>query len=438
MGKGGMMGRFPAQALLLPLPFLRRVEKGALCGEVRGAPIRDDAGHARKERLGAADYADKRRLTGGDEDGIPDGKESFSAKAGREPGTFRAFAGGTGSTAASGRCRTSRGTRRIWGLVAAALAGVLAFGATGALAQQPEDIIASLQNLTGEVQVVQKTTGATVPGRVGLLLHAGDTIVTTDQARATIKFRDGSEIRLFQNTRFVLQGAKESAGSNRSFKLDLLLRVGSLWGNFVKQRQTAKLTGPTATVGIKGTTLRFTERDNKGRVALTEGLIDVSNEVKTVELQAGFRLTEFTRSDDLAQKIQPIPYKVDIKADKRQLTFEKNQPETVFVNLQLIEIATGREVARSAKIYLRSNYERITYPPAAQLNERGFTRVALTFAPPEPSDTSLNGSVFVWAVVDQDDADDVGEGRALFTIPVPSGKERIRIEAEKGETQRVQ
>jgi hypothetical protein len=324
-----------------------------------------------------------------------------------------------------------------WGLAVLALASVLAFSATRASAQE-EDIVASLQNLTGRVQIVQKADGATVPARIGVLLRAGDTVVTTEQARATIKFRDGSEIRLFQNTRFVLQGAKESAGSDRSFKMDLLLRAGSIWGTFAKQRQTARITTPTATIGIKGTTLRITEENNKGRVAITEGLIDVSNDAKTVELEAGKRLTEFTRGDDLTQKIQPIPYKVDVKADKRQLTFEKNQPEAVFVNLQMINVSTGREVARSAKIYFRSNYDRVSFPARAQLDERGSVRVLLNFAPPEPSDAALNGSVFVWAIVDQEDADDTGEGRVLFSIPVPAGKDRIRIEADKGETKRVQ
>ena len=323
-------------------------------------------------------------------------------------------------------------------LTVVALLGVLAWGATGALAQdKDDDIVGSLQNLLGRVQVVQKANGETVPGRTGLLLRAGDTIITAEQARATIKFRDGSEVRLFQNTRFVLQGAKESVGSERSFKLDLFLRAGALWGNLAKQRQVAHITTPTVTIGVKGTTLRVSEDAGKGRVALTEGLIEVGNDVKTIDLQAGQRLTEFTRGEDLSLKVQPIPYKVEIKPDKRALTFEKNQPEAVFVNLQLITVATGKEVPRRGKIYFRSNYERVTFPET-ELDERGFARASLRFEPPQPADAELNGSVYVWAVIDQADADDTAEGRALFTIPVPAGQERIRIDSDKGETRRVQ
>jgi hypothetical protein len=313
---------------------------------------------------------------------------------------------------------------------------LLALAAPAAFAEDDE-IVASLQNLLGRVQVVQKVNGETVQARIGLLLRAGDTVVTADQSRATIKFRDGSEIRLFQNTRFVLQAAKESVGNDRSFRFDLLLRAGSLWGLFVKQHQTAKISTPTATIGIKGTTLRITEQDNTARVALTEGLIEVSNERKTVELEPGKRLVNFTRVDDLSLKIEPIPFKLEMRSEKRKLAFAGNQPEEVFVTLQLTNVTTGREVPRAATIYFRSNYDKITYPPMAKLDQRGFARVPLTLAPPEAADAQLNGNVYVWAVIDQADADDTGEGRILFNIPVSAGEEHIKIDAEKGTGKRA-
>lgn len=315
--------------------------------------------------------------------------------------------------------------RCVWLMMAVLLISSAAFA-------QEDEIVASLQNMLGRVQVLQKSSGETVQGRVGLLLRAGDTVITAEDSRATIKFRDGSEIRLFQNTRFVLQAAKESVGADRSFRYDLLLRAGSLWGFFVKQRQTAKISTPTATIGIKGTTLRIAEENNKARVALTEGLIEVSNERKTIELEPGKRLTSFTRVDDLAQKVEAIPYKLEMRSEKRRLTFSGNQPEEVFVTLQLTNITTGREVPRAATIYFRSNYEKITYPPVARLDQRGFARVPLTFAPPEAADAQLSGNVYVWAVIDSPEADDTGEGRILFNIPVPKGEERIKIEADKG------
>lgn len=297
-------------------------------------------------------------------------------------------------------------------------------------------IVASLQSMLGHVQVLQKANGETVQGRVGLLLHNGDTVITENDSRATVKFRDGSEIRLFQNTRFVLQAAKESMGSDRSFRYDLLLKVGSLWGLFVKQHQTAKLSTPTATIGIKGTSLRVVEHDNKARVALSEGVIDVSNQRKTVELDAGQRITDFSSVDDISKKVEPIPYKLELHSEKRKLGFASNQPEEVFITLQLTNVTTGREVPRPATIYFRSNYDKITYPPVAKLDDRGFARVPLTFGAPEPADAQLNGNVYVWAVIDSGDADDTGEGRILFNIPVPKGEEHIKVNSNTGASQR--
>src|SRR5262249_3440551 len=147
----------------------------------------------------------------------------------------------------------------------------------------------------------------------------------------------------------------------------------------------------------------------------------VGNERKTVELQPGQRIQDFTRLDDISTKVEAIPYKLDLKSEKRKLTFNGSQPEEVFITLQLMNVTTGREVPRSATIYFRSNYDKVTYPPMTKLDQRGFARVPLTFGTPEAADTQLNGNVYVWAVVDAADADDTGEGRILFSIPVQKG-----------------
>lgn len=324
-------------------------------------------------------------------------------------------------------------TRKVLQFFAAAtLLGL--FSAT-ALAQD-DGIVASLDRLDGRAQVLQAETNRTVQGRNGLLLKDGDTVTTEDKSRVTIKFRDGSEVRLFPNSQFVIQASQESTTKERSFSYRLFLKLGSLWGQFVPQRRVATIGMPTATIGIKGTALRATHRD-KSRVALTEGRVEVSNERSKVDLTAGKRLSEFSATEDLATKVQDIPFKVDIKSEKRDLSFPQNQPEEVFVSLQLIDIKTGAEVHRAGKVYFRSNYGRITYPPVANLNQRGFTRVPLVFLPPEPTDDKLDGSVYVWALIDEETADDTVEGKILFSIPVRSAKERIRVESKTGEAKRM-
>lgn len=301
---------------------------------------------------------------------------------------------------------------------------------------QSKDIVASLQRISGRVSVKQVRTEKTIRGRNGLLLRTGDTVLTARGARSTIKFRNGSEIRLFPRSEFEVR-TSERKGKNRTFRFSLFSRVGSFWGRFVKRRQVANIRTPTATIGIKGTVLRVVDRDGKARVALTEGLIDVSNGREKVELRPGKRLTDFTRSETLADKIQDIPLQLDMKSQKRKLEFRNNQTEEVFVSIQLVNIKTGRPIRRSGPVYLRSNYDKFTPPPSPPvLNERGFVRVLVQFSRPEQSDSKLNGNVFLWAVMDQEDADDVSEGRLKFTIPVPAGADKFRIPSDTGEVKR--
>jgi hypothetical protein len=298
------------------------------------------------------------------------------------------------------------------------------------------EIVASLDRVEGSVEVTDASTRRTVQGRNGLLLRAGDLIVTKENAKATVKFRDGSEIRLFSNTSFLIEGGQETSQTERFFKINLFVKVGAIWANLVRQRQVAQVATPTATMGIKGTTLRVVERDDRARVAVTEGVVEVRNDRSSVELTAGKRLPNFTRTDDLPPIVQDIPYKLDLKSETRELSFEGGRPAEAFLSIQLIDVKSGASVARSSPIYLRSNYDRITYPQAPQLDQRGFARVPLIFGPPDASHANLEGNIFVWAVLDAEQDDDTGEGRYLFRFTIPPTTERFEIESETGEGRR--
>lgn len=324
--------------------------------------------------------------------------------------------------------------RKTWQL---GLLGVMLLSIVTVALGKEGIVVASLDRMDGVVNVMQTPSGRTIQGRNGLLLRAGDTVVTMKKTRVSIKFRDGSEVRMFPNSRFVIQSVKETPTGKRTFLHKLFLGLGSAWANFVPQRQVATITTPTATIGIKGTTFRITERNNKSRVALTEGLVSVSNDRTEVNLTPGKRLTDFTRTDNLKKKITTIPFKVDVKSNKRKLSFSSTTPEEAFLTLQLIDIKTGKQINRSGRIYLRSNYQRVIYPKSASLNQRGFARVPISFAPPESSDENLDGNIYVWALMDEESADDTAEGRILFTFPVKAGKDKIRIDSQSGKGKRV-
>ena len=279
------------------------------------------------------------------------------------------------------------------------------------------EIVATLERISGPVNVMHQDDTKVINGRNGLLLKSGDTVSTGPQGQATIKFRDGSELRVFPNTTFRVDQIKESQAKSRNFRYNMNMKLGAVWGNFARQRQSVEIKTPTATIGIKGTTLRVAERNDHAQVSLTEGAIDVSNDKGTLALTPGKQLTTFSRKDDLAGKVQDIPLKLTLKADVDKLTFDKGQAAQAKVIIQLVDVKRGENAARSGPIYLRSNYDRVNFPAQVTLDDKGYARMTLTFDAPQPSDAALEGNIYVWAVMDRESDADVGEGRLLFSFP---------------------
>ena len=69
-----------------------------------------------------------------------------------------------------------------------------------------QDAVATLYSSTGVGEATLFKSMRTTQGRKSLLLYERD-LVCTGVGEATILFRDGSEIRLFENTEFQIQEA---------------------------------------------------------------------------------------------------------------------------------------------------------------------------------------------------------------------------------------
>ena len=149
-----------------------------------------------------------------------------------------------------------------------------------------------------------------------MLLYAGNKIRTSGQSKTTVEYRDGSRIRLFQNSEFLLDLSEEQNTSRRTFKYLLTLNNGSLRGRFKKGLQRTKIRTPTALIGVKGTSVRITENNNKVTVSLTEGQVEVSNLSSSTIMNAGQWMPEFGRTDDLSNIVVPIPNLLNLKTDE--------------------------------------------------------------------------------------------------------------------------
>jgi len=118
---------------------------------------------------------------------------------------------------------------------------------------------ASIKDIQGNVDVERK--GNIITARKGLILHDNDLVLTNSRSKVTIIFRDGSVIRLFSNTKFLIEKSVEVKKGTRKFINRFILRVGSFWGKFTKNIQNTVIKTPTATCGIKGTSVSLSHID---------------------------------------------------------------------------------------------------------------------------------------------------------------------------------
>lgn len=291
--------------------------------------------------------------------------------------------------------------------------------------------VASLGKIKGIVEISRDDSKIT--GRKGLILQDKDQVITGVRSKATIIFRDGSEIRLFQKTKFIIEKSIEQKGQHRGFLNNFRLAVGSFWGKFTKRRQKTRIKTPTATIGIKGTSVVI----GTNRVSLTEGLISVGNLENSIDLPPGKMMVGITTEGDLKSKVQDIPNRVVIRPDHFKIKIPKTSvSEEIAFDIQIVNIKTGKNVSRSGDIYISSGSDKIVFPDDIRLNKRGYARVNVKVYPFKKSDYK-NGQVEIFATLEGEQAMDIGSGQATLTYDIPKKLNRtIRINVNSGEVQR--
>ena len=309
---------------------------------------------------------------------------------------------------------------------------VLSVSAAFVSAQSNQPAIATLLNVEGTVRVVTLKSPKGRRGSHGLLLYAGNKILTSAKSKTSIEYRDGSRVRLFQNSALVLNLSEEQSTSKRTFKFQLTLKSGSLRGRFLKGLQRTKIRTPTALIGIRGTSVRITENNNNATVSLTEGQVDVSNFSSKVTLNPGQWLADFDRNTDLAQKVGPIPNLLSLKTGEYELDFQDGKSKQLDFSVQIQNSISGKSVKRSGLVIFESDYKNIRLPKRFLLNERGFARVLLGLDPPNSDDSGFRGLITIRAFMDDDGFDDVSEGHLVLKI-LNLGKNRtLLLDPNKG------
>ena len=294
------------------------------------------------------------------------------------------------------------------------------------------DAVASFGKLAGNVQVLREARK--IPGRQGLILNDKDVVVTGRHSRVTIVFRDGSEIRLFQDTRFIIDRSQESQDGERRFFYNFKLKLGYFWGRFSKGRQNTLIETPSATIGIKGTNVAFHQKGNRLNVALSEGKISIENEDGTIDLEPGFRIQGIKKHGDLQSKVSKMPYQVSIKPDNAKISIPtKGEIEEIFFSIQLIDSTTKQNYQKRGTVFISLDNDKLTFPDEIKLNKRGYARIKAVIKPFQKVDYK-NGQLEIYAAIGGLQSMNIAAGQTLLIFDVPQKVKRtIRVDMTTGQ-----
>lgn len=295
--------------------------------------------------------------------------------------------------------------------------------------------VASLKKVDGHVQVERETSNNIIIGRIGLILKDQDTIITGNQSKATILFRDGSEIRVFQKTRFTISNSKETETNGSRLLINkLILKLGSFWGKFTKGKQNTFIETPTATAGIKGTIVSFKEQNGKFSASLATGSVTIENDDNIVTLNPGTMVNRITKTGSIQDKVMDLPYLIQINPDQQKIDIPiVGEESEIYLSLQMINVKSNKNVNLKGPIYLSVNTDRLEFPDRISLNNRGYTRIKAKVKPFSKKDYK-NGKLEIIAIMDGEKFINVASGHTLLTYDMPkSSIKTIKIDSQSGE-----
>ena len=295
--------------------------------------------------------------------------------------------------------------------------------------------VASIKDANGWVQIERgNNPKKKLMGRVGLILHEHDVIVTGSDSKATILFRDGTEIRVFRKTRFEVRQSKESfTADGRNFINRILLSFGSFWGKFVRGKQHTLIKTPTVTAGIKGTIAGFSEKEGRFSASLSSGAMEIGNEDGSIDLMPGQMVTDVRRTGSIRDRISPLPYQIEIWPKRQKISLPKPKEQTSFYfTLQLKNAVSNENVNKPGAVYISSDSSRIAFPEKVRLNAEGYARIQATVTPFSEKGHK-NERLEIAAAMDSGDLLHVGAGRAIIEYDTPATPRKvIKIDGSSG------
>jgi len=241
--------------------------------------------------------------------------------------------------------------------------------------------VATLYSSTGVVEVTLSKSMRTTQGREGLLLYERDLVRTGVDGKATILFRDGSEIRLFENTEFQIQEASEQGAGERTFRRKLLLRFGALLSNFFGRSDYTVIETPHFQLKPEGTSFHVQVSKEQGSVALFSGKLLVQNVRGKALLEPGEVVLDVNRGDILSDRIEKLNQQLQLQTEPSELVRGRS-PQKLVLRIQ----ARGREgegIGAGLPIRILTDGEGVRFSEGMTLDEAGKAEVEVQLLAPD-------------------------------------------------------
>lgn len=119
------------------------------------------------------------------------------------------------------------------------------------------------------------------PLKFNEMLREGDTVKTGGGMRVAVAFVGGAELRINEDSTFVL----ESGGGSKP--TSVFTKFGNAWTRLLHGKSDMRVRTPTAVAAVRGTEADVNYGDGPMTVKVYEGFVDVMNEKGTTALKAG-------------------------------------------------------------------------------------------------------------------------------------------------------
>jgi hypothetical protein len=212
---------------------------------------------------------------------------------------------------------------------------------------QASEPIATLSSSYGHITVQRDTSKKWTYLPVGDSVFEGDRLRTEDNAKAELRFQDGSKIIISQNSDIQLISTSQNKAAKK--KTTIFILFGSIWNSIVKGSQF-EIESTHALAIIKGGECNVSVDDSMD-LWLQEGIASISNEHATVQaiIHKLVQVNQYSAPTFKSLRLDQIPKKPQLKTANKfdysydsqlfqkkwhsvVLTLKNNKNETVALN----------------------------------------------------------------------------------------------------------